>query len=208
MPYFLCFCSEGVIESPWLMVSPISLLLPGVFVQQQKLRTMNICPDLRRKLCLCVCVCLQESWRELSIDALSVDTWGFTETWKSVLGWCQTLQPACCFSPPCGCFPIHQGNPRYSCKLMQVFSLHGHCSNGCTLNNAHNNRKAIAFTELSLPCNSCTAFSCLCHPRPSPLVRRGGVTEAEETVSLSSSSLRREEKPRMGFWECGRLCSI
>lgn len=58
MPYFLCFCSEGVIESPWLMVSPISLLLPGVFVQQQKLRTMNICPDLRRKLCLCVCVCV------------------------------------------------------------------------------------------------------------------------------------------------------
>lgn len=44
-------------------------------------------------------------------------------------------------------------------------------------------------------------------PAPPPLSEGGGVTEAEETVSLSSSSLRREEKPRMGFWECGSLCS-
>lgn len=107
---------------------------------------------------------------------------GFTGTWKSVLGWCQTLQPACCFSPPCGCFPIQQGTPRYSCKLMQVFSLHGHCSNGCTLNNAHNNRKVIAFTELSLRCNSCTAFSCLCDPRPLPPLSGGGVSQRQRKL--------------------------
>lgn len=29
-------------------------------MQQQKLRTMNICPDLERKLCLCVCVSARE----------------------------------------------------------------------------------------------------------------------------------------------------
>lgn len=45
-----------------------------VFVQQQKLRIMNICPDLERKLCLCVCVSARELKRVIHrcTDCLSM----------------------------------------------------------------------------------------------------------------------------------------
>lgn len=73
---------------------------------------------------------------------------------------------ACCFSPPCGCFPIQLGDPGFSCKLMQVLYM-APIAIYAALKNALCDRKVIVFMKLSQQCNSWPSCSCLCDTLPS-----------------------------------------
>lgn len=97
------------------MVPLILLLLHGGWTAAPASRGAaetqdNEClPRAREENYSCVCVCV---WGRHTTQAHAVRTHthtDYTETWKLTLAWCQTLQPACWFSPPCGCFPIQAG---------------------------------------------------------------------------------------------------
>lgn len=120
-PSCLCFYMVCVNRSVSLCVC---------VVQQQKLRIMNACPQLQRKTTV-VLVCVRR-------DILTVYSCTHTYETSQKHGSPHlddvrlSSQPACCFSPPCGCFPIQLGDPGFSCKLMQVLYT-GHCSSRCSL---------------------------------------------------------------------------